>query len=169
MKKNKVVILDELKKELKEYVKNYSIGIGHQIENEMINTAKSSITLFYEDYSPHIYKRHYYNFKKNSFKKFYENKHGSIIRAGIELTPERMDDIYGKYKDGNYVTDYIFNLVYSGFHGNEKMMHPNAVVNVMSPSPLEMVINQKDKIINNIDKYKKYGIINARKDKYKFI
>lgn len=167
--KNKVIIDDGLKKELKDYLKNYSIGIGHQIEKELTDITKSSIELFYDDYSPISYKRHYYNFRKYSFKKYYDNKHGSIIRAGVELTPNRMFDIYGNYNNGTPVTSYVFNLVYSGFHGNETMMHPNSIVHKMSPSPLEIIINQRDKILKNINKYKKYGTINSRKNKYQYI
>ena len=39
----------------------------------------------------------------------------------------------------------------------------------MSPNPLELILNQRDKIVNNINKYKKYGIINARKKSYVYI
>lgn len=187
-KYNTVFIDNELMKELDKYATNYSIGMSQEISKELTETTQKAIDLFYDDYIPIGYNRHYDNFKKRSFKKYYENKHGSIIRGGVQLSSERMINYYWSFsqKGNNYypagsssnLTDYVFNLVYSGYHGNIGMIFgqngENAQYDVnipprMNPSPLEIIINERDKMINNVYKYKKYGIIKARQDSYKFI
>ena len=116
--------------------------------------VNSAIDAFYRDYEPKSYSRNYYNFKENSFKKYYQNAHGSIIRGGVELTPNELEPIYA----ANPLV--VFNAVYSGIHGFPTVTSP------MSPSPYEIITNYRDGIINNINDYKKYGIDRARKNKY---
>lgn len=167
MKKNKVTISMNLEKELDDYLTEFSVGMAAFVRDEMHECTKHAIDAFYNNYRPKnkeplFYNRNYYNFRNNSFSKYYENKHGKIIRGGVELTPGNMDDIY------RADTDYVFNLVYAGYHGSVWTL-PNEIKNVppvMNPGPLEILLNRRDEIVKNIDSYKSYGLNRASNKNY---
>lgn len=163
MKKNKVIIDQKLIKDLEKYSTTVCKSLATQTREEMYKTAQYAIEEFYNDYDPIYYKRHYCNFKKNSFEKYYKNPHGSIIRGGVELTPYELDDLY------RADSEYVFNLVYSGFHGNVNMLPTNNISNVphiMSPSPLDILLDKRDYIVNNIEDYKKEAQEKANNNSY---
>lgn len=158
----KITITDELKRDLKKYSTTVCVSLATQTRDEMHEEAKSAIDAFYNDYDPLYYKRHFYNFKSNSFKKYYKNPHGSIVRGGVELTPYNVGDIY------RADAEYIFNLVYLGYHGNVAMF-PHQVSNiphVMSPSPLEILLDKRDYIVDNIGNYTQQAITKANQNTY---
>lgn len=133
----------ELPKEIVEYAQKVCAKTASLIADEMSKTAKYAIDAFYNDYTPNYYKRHYYNFSKNSYKRFYQNRHGKKFVGGIELTPENMDDIY------KYPTESVYHFVYDyGYHGLPLNNTP-----VMSPTPMEILLDKQKEIINNLDKY----------------
>lgn len=182
MIKNKITISKELCDDLKKYANKVAVGIASTIRDEMFDEAKNAIHDFYSDYTPINYKRHYYNFSNKSFKKYYYNGHNSIVRGGIELTPYLMDDIYSSSINGTQkylsaekidgfheqdLTDYVFNLVYSGYHGNMSMINSAFSVPVTNPSPYERLLNKRDSIIKNINKYKNIGINRANQEFYR--
>lgn len=133
----------ELPKEIVEYAQKVCAKTASLIADEMSKTAKYAIDAFYNDYTPSYYKRHYYNFNKNSYKRFYQNRHGKKFVGGIELTPENMDDIY------KYPTEAVYHFVYDyGYHGLPLNNTP-----VMSPTPMEILLDKKEEIVNNLDRY----------------
>lgn len=155
-KKNKIHIAADLKTDIKKFSVEVSKQMAKYIREEMLISAYQSIMAFYSDYKPLSYKRHYYNFLENSFRGYYKNPHNQIIRGGIELTPYMMDDIYKgsddyKKKGGN-ITDYVFNLVYSGYHGNISMMNRGDTPR-MDPSPLKIILDKRDELIKHIYKF----------------
>lgn len=165
MVKNKITIDNDLIKDLKTYSTAICVSLASQVRDEMYKEAQFAIDAFYNDYEPLYYKRHFYNFKKNSFKKYYKNPHNSIVRGGVELTPYEMDDLY------RLETEYVFSLVYVGYHGNAAIF-PHNVSNIppiMSPSPLEMLLDKRDHIVGNIGNYKGQAIDKAGKKSYSTI
>lgn len=132
----------ELPKEIVEYAQKVCAKTASLIADEMSKTAKYAIDAFYNDYTPSYYKRHYYNFNKNSYKRFYQNRHGKRFVGGIELTPELMKNYY------NYPTSWVHEAVFYGFHGLPIEGTPR-----MSPNPLQLLLRKQDKIKSNIDKY----------------
>ena len=165
MAKNKINIDNKLKQDLKKYASAVCTSLAGQFRDEMYKEAHFVIEDFYNDYEPIYYNRHYNNFRKNSFKKHYKNPHNSIIRGGIELTPNELDDLYRADKE------YVFNLVYLGYHGNVNMF-PHTISNVpsiMEPSPLDILLNKRDSLIENINDYKDESINKAKKQKYTFL
>lgn len=150
---------------LKDYLEKYTKEVGRiaaaNIRDELTETAFNAIVQFYEDYSPKSYQRHYYNFLEKSFRKYYSNAHGNIFRGGVEFTPQLMDDIYQSSKgySSSQVTEQVFDTVYAGFHGVASTQiyppgtEPRVIPHVMSPSPMELIMNKRDDIENNLDKY----------------
>lgn len=155
-RKNKIRITSDLKTDLKTFSTAVSKQLAKYVRDEMLIESYKAIMQFYADYKPKIYQRHYYNFLENSYRGYYKNPHNQIIRGGVELTPYLMDDIYTgttEYKDsGGDITDYVFNLVYSGYHGNMAMMGKGETYR-MNPSPLEIIQNKRDQIVKEIHKY----------------
>lgn len=158
-----VTVSDQLYNDLKRYGKNFCVGMATKVRDNLTMSAAVAIESFYEDYTPKYYKRHYYNFRENSFRKFYENKHGKIIRGGVELSPEMMDDIYKDSKEE------VFDMVFAGYHGvasgfNEP--YTFTPVHVMRPSPLELIEESRNNIVNHIGAFEKYGYSKASLDSY---
>lgn len=165
MAKNKVHIDNDLIHDLKKYSSSVCTSLAAQVRDEMYKEASFAIEEFYNDYEPLYYKRHYNNFRKNSFTKYYKNPHNSVVRGGIELTLDSMDDLYRAN------TEYVFNIVYLGFHGNVNMFSHNInnIPPVMNPSPLDILLNKREFLIENINDYKDEAINKARKQQYIFL
>lgn len=161
--KNTVTIEEKLITDLKNYGSSICVSLATQVRDEMFETAKGAIDDFYEHYpNPIKYNRNKYNFKKKSFIKYYKNPHNTIVRGGIELTPDKIDNIYG------VDPTYVFDLVYSGHHGNVEAF-PHSIYNippVMSPSPMEILEDKKQYIIDHIGNYKNIALQNARRGNY---
>lgn len=152
---------------LEDYIKKKVQEIGRitagKIRDDLTEEAKIAIQAFYDDYSPKYYHRHYYNFKKNSFKKYYANPHNKIYYGGVELTPEALDDLY---QDN---TEQVFDSVYAGFHGVASMIGEGyysigqtpqkfaLVPRRMSPSPMQRLLDKRDYIEKNIQDYLDYA------------
>lgn len=174
MAKKKNVSWDDVERDLKKYFGNLLAGAAGKIRDDLTQEAFNSMASFYTDWAPRYYKRHYYNFMENSFKKYYSNPHGTIYRGGVKLTPENMDNIYQKRKDMSpqEATYEVFETVYHGFHGMASMFvspHSFKVTPVMVPSPLERIKAKRDYIADHLDEYIEYGRKRARKKTYSVI
>lgn len=167
MARNNTKALKELlKKDLKKYIGNFMSGTAGKIRDDLTAEASQSIIDFYNDYTPIYYHRHYYNFTKNSYKKYYVNAHGTIYHGGVKLTPDKMADIYQD------PVSEVFDAVYSGFHGVSSMFvspYTFEVTPVMKPSPIERLYMKRDDIVDNIDRYIEYGQKKAKKQSYSVI
>lgn len=162
----KITITDALVSDLKRYGEKVCVGLATTVRDKLEKETVYAIEQFYEDYTPISYKRHYYNFENNSYTKYYKNSHGSIVYGGILLSPENMDDIYQD------PTEEVFDFIYHGFHGvSSGFDEPKSFSKtpVMSPSPLEMIMDERDRFIDNIDDYKDHGIDRAKNEKYSTI
>lgn len=172
MRKNKVIITDDLIDDLKRYSNEVCKSLAVKTREILYETSQLAIEAFYDDYDPLYYKRHNketgrqpYNFEENSFSKYYKNPHNSIYRGGVLLSYEDMADIY---QDS---TEEVFDLVYAGFHGVASgFVSPKTFHNippVMSPSPLELIKIKQKYIQENIEKYRESAVKNANKLSYK--
>ena len=70
------------------------VGAATECREILSDAVQMAIWSFYADYTPVKYVRHYYNFLKNSYIKYYKNPHNKIIYGGVELSPDNMKDIY---------------------------------------------------------------------------
>lgn len=164
MRKNKVNISDELVNDLKKFSGEVSKALAVNSRELLFGTSEKAVEYFYNTYDPVSYKRHYYNFCENSFKKYYKNPHGSIYRGGVVLSPEPMDDIY---QDS---TREVFDLFWHGIHGVASgFVSPKSfsvIPPVTQPSPLEIIEMQQKDIVDNINDYKNMAIKKANKQSY---
>lgn len=160
--------LQELSEEIKRYSQEIAKNLAIHTREEFFNEANKAITKFYSHYEPISYRRHQpigANIRK-SFRKYYSNPHNSIYSGGIEISPEWMDDIY------RADTDYIFNLIYAGYHGSV-WTFPFKVSNVppvMEPGPLNIILDKRDSLIKNMPKIaNKIAVETRRSGSYKYI
>lgn len=119
---------------------------AQNIATDLTKTAEFAINEFYEDYSPVMYQRHFYNFERKSFKRYYEHSHSKKFYGGVELTPERMDDIY----EGT--VNQVFSSVYNGWHGVPMGKYTQEIER-MDPTPYDIIYDRYFDIVLNINKY----------------
>lgn len=139
----------------KKYACKIASAAAGKVRDDLFKEAQNVIAIFYNHYHPDYYKRHYWNFEKNSFRKYYSNKHSSIFYGGIELTPQLMKDVY---QDD---TQEVFDTVYAGFHGVAGMFYNPKTFSVipprMIPSPKQRLLDKQKEIRDKKDKYIAYG------------
>lgn len=155
--------LNILSEDIDKLLFNVTKNMATQIRDDLYDEAVFAIEKFYQHYEPHFYLRG--NGLKKTYKKLYQNSHGKTIKSGVSLSNDKMPNDYG------IRNDYIFNLGYSGYHGNVSMFpnYSGFVPPIMTPSPLEIILNKRDNIISNIEKYKETALVNSRKDSYSIL
>lgn len=143
-------VVASIKKAVQENINKNLIAGGKVIADELTATAKQAIDTFY-GYTPIKYNRS--GGMNDTYKRFYKNN-GHIIRAGVELIPPSTS--YLNYNKKKSVSgEYVFDLTYSGHHGNTELF-PFPVSHfppVMNPSPMELILNKREQIKNNIYAY----------------
>lgn len=144
-----------------------------RVADEMEEAAKLAIETFYGSYGPSMYGRRVWNLTSNSHKRYYRN-HGTHASGGVQLTPENMASIYPSvFNTKSMPGDYIFDLAYSGRHGNTEALRqviPNAAIPpVMSPSPMELVEKKQSEIAGKGSSYVDSGFEEAMKQSYAII
>lgn len=182
---NKNQTFNDLADEIEQYGKDIARELAIYTRERFYKTANKAITAFYNHYSPIYYHRHRspnpkdgkwgYNIRQ-SIRKYYLNPHyGTKYTGGIEISPDWMDDIYRAN------TDYIFNLIYAGYHGNVLMLpwedpeRPpyGTLVNIppiMNPSPLELILKDKDNTVKDINRIANRIALKVKKaNDYQFI
>lgn len=156
MARKQVIDLSDEIARIKKYSADVCRTAAGLIRDELTKTAAEAIELFYQNYDPSSYDRHYYNFRENSFEKYYA-KSGNYYYGGVKLTPENMEDIYTRDK-GN--PQEVFESVYAGFHGPiVGYMRAGFQIPIMNPSPMDLIVAKRDEIVTNPGKY----IQNAKK------
>lgn len=127
--------------------------VAGRMRDELTKEAALAIETFYADYKPKYYNRHYRNFRKNSYTKYY-SKSGKWYYGGVRLTPEAMQDIYR-----SATPQEVFDTVYAGFHGAASAIdfgydaRPEASVPRMWPSPRQMLLNKRDELFKHRQQY----------------
>lgn len=156
--------LGTLKQDLKKYSDSICRNVASEIADELTEDTTFAIGAFYSDYSPDVYVRHYYNFMNKSYRRYYSNPHNKIFRGGVEFTPNQMDNIYQSKRYGSNTTiEEVFgSVIEAGSHGPELYTK----VPPMKKSPMEMVINDRDNIIDKIDEYIDRAKVKARNEHY---
>lgn len=129
---------------LEKYVQDVCRRTAGLIRDDLTETAGRAVSTFYADYKPHVYKRHYYNFENNSYQKYYANNHGKVYYGGVEITPQNLESLY---VDPTYEVSDLF---WNGFHGSP--IGKNDIPR-MSPSPMDILEERQDYIIDNIQSY----------------
>lgn len=172
-----------VEKDLRKYCQNYMRHLATIVGQELVEKARETIEDFYKDYpSPSSYRRHYWNLRENSFRRYYSNKHGgNTYVAGVIFTPETMADIY------RATPTQVLNSVLDGFHGlpydhtiNKKTGelksppvaygYQTSPVPRMEPSPLDILTDFRDDILDNrMGEFSDRANQIAMKDKYTLI
>lgn len=178
MKSVNVIIKDELKKELKDFAKQVCVGAASYVRDELTNRAYEVFERFYCDYAPAPYglgtdydwkfarpagtPKYYdrtYNVLRNGIEKFYEDKHGKIIRGGVEINPEWLEDNY------DISPQFVFESIYEhGWHGPMGSGIPS-----MSPTPKQLLDRSYLSVYNNVDVAVGLGVNRAKKGSYSFL
>ena len=152
----------EIETHLEKYAKRVLSAAAGKIRDDLYKEAETAIADFYASYDPIYYRRHYYNFEKNNFKKYYSNKHNSLVYRRVELTPQSLDAIY---QDG---VQEVFDTVFEGFHGPAGMFYTPKTFSVipprMIPSPRQRLLNMRKRIMDSPEKYIEFGKKVARQE-----
>ena len=164
-KKN--IILTDLAKEIEQFSRDVARELAIDTREQLVKEASLAINKFYSHYTPEHYHRHLpigKNIKK-SFRKYYANAHNYVYSGGIEISSDWMNDIYRADKD------YVFNLIYAGYHGNVAMFpfQVNLVPPIMSPSPLDIILDKRDELIKGVQNNANKIASQINKSGYKFI
>ena len=154
-----VIITDGLKNELKNLAEQVCIGAANYAREALTDIAYEAFERFYADYTPRpggittsydwkfviprgvpkVYHRTY-NILKYGIQS-YENKHGKIIRGGVELDPNNLKDNYDQASPTE-----VFESIYEfGWHGPEESKVPPMV-----PTPEEFIYNSYDNMCNYV-------------------
>ena len=161
MKKGNIQIdLGNLSRDIQLYANSVCRNTASLIADELTEETKTAIVTFYNDYSPEYYKRNYWNFEKNSYRRYYSNPHNKIYKGGVELTPGLMKDIYQHPKD-----EVFGSVMEIGSHGPELYTS----VSPMRPSPIEMVNLKRDEILQDINSYINKAKIHAKNETYSIL
>ena len=185
-----VTIKDELKQELKKFAQQVGVGAASYARDALTDAAYDAFERFYCDYTPipggprtsykfkfhrpqgnpKVYERTY-NVLQNGISKFYENKHGKIIRGGVELSPEDMEEVY------EISATQVFENIYEhGYHGLAPTR--SAIVNgrltvtyedyMMRPTPQELIQQAYDNLISDNQAFTDAGFNRAAKNSYSY-
>lgn len=186
-----VIIKDELKQELKQFSQQVCVGAASYVRDELTNAAYDAFERFYCDYTPipggprtsYKFKFHVptgnpvvyertYNVLQNGINKFYENKHGKIIRGGVELSPSDMKEVY------DIPATQVFENIYEhGYHGlaSVRTDETNGQLTItydnygMRPTPEELLERSYTSLYNNIGVAVGIGVSRAKKLPYSYI
>lgn len=169
MAETKGMSWSEIEKYANKYAKRVVSAAGAKIRDDMFKVAKAAIAQFYKSYDPDYYHRYYKNFlgypgnvnkNEKAYRKYFEDKHGNVVYAGVELTPSLMDDVYGSRKHPT-PTQEVVDTVFAGFHGPAGMFYePKSFSNIpprMVPSPRQLLLNKRDEIYKKQGTYITYG------------
>jgi hypothetical protein len=171
MAKTKVIIEKGLIKDIERYTLEVRKAVAHKVEDEMEKAHVEAMTRFYRDYTPVRYKRHYYNFNSNVYRRYYKNPHNKIIWGGIEISNEYLDRIYRGQLAGQGVvdsTDIVFDLVYlQGMHGNFPRKDTGVVP--QSEPPIQILYKKRDDIVKNIQSFSRDCFGKAKGGAYNYI
>lgn len=127
---------------------------GKWAADELTMEAQNAIEDFY-GWTPSMYNRN--GGLKNSYKRYYSNKHGNIIYGGVELldsTSNYRSVISGKGVSNAFVTMLAW---FAGRHGFAEAfpawMHVHNYPPVMSPTPHERVIKRYHEVESEIMRF----------------
>lgn len=185
MAETKGMSWSEIEKYANKYAKRVVSAAGAKIRDDMFKVAKAAIAQFYKSYDPDYYHRYYKNFlrypgnvnkNEKAFRKYFEDKHGNVVYAGVELTPSLMDSVYGSRKHPT-PTQEVVDTVFAGFHGpagmfdvyeyNDFQYQPQGIKNLpprMVPSPRQLLLKKRDEIYEKQGSYITYGKKVARRE-----
>ena len=188
-KKNNVTVTvkKELKDDLKRYAKDVCVGAAAYVRDTLTNTAYEAFERYYCDYTPvpgvfpctyswkynepdghpKYYVRTFNVLTNKVINKFYENKHGKIIRGGVELIASNMEKNY------NIPATTVFENISAGYHGlpasyvNGQLI--NDAIPDMKPAPNDIVYDKYKELCNDLNTCKEFGIIRAKGDSYTYL
>ncbi len=169
---------DDLKADVRKYIQNSAKYTVCKFRDELADAAYKAIDDFYNDYEPVDYYRNYTNFKKfpnkasKLVKKIYYARFNYYYVGGIELSNEHMEDFYSReVKSGpnkgetvGTLDQVYYSVVEQGYHGLPIVGTPQ-----MKVSPLDFILNKKEKLEKKKNKYIKEATEKAAKDEYNIL
>ncbi len=162
--------IDLLEKDLKKFQNNIARYTVQKMADDLTKEAKNAIEKFYSQYNPEdsslhngrIYYYRHWNFRK-TYKRHYENHNPKYV-GGIELLPDSLPDVYtGRSSSPMEVFGRVY---YLGWHG---IASGQGKVPIMSPSPMQLIMNKYDEIKRNSDNYFNEAVQKALNDNYSII
>lgn len=173
-----IIIKDELKQELEDFATDVSMRAAKYVRDLLTTKTYEAFERYYFSYQPVIgsypcnyswqfskytpighpifYVRTFNVLTNKVIKGYYENKHGKIMRGGVQLLPENMEENY------NISASSVFANISSGYHG---LPEPYNDIPDMKPSPETIVNNERKRLINNPEVYSNYCIEGAKLSK----
>lgn len=169
-RRRQLIINPNLIDELDYYITYIKVESAKKVREDLTATTHDVLLAFYSDYpDPVSYRRtpDHKNILRGSFMKFYANPHNVIIRGGVELSPDKMNDLYRVNKE------YVFNEVYLGMHGNVPMLpqyNPATWItpSMMNPNPLERILDRRDWIVSHIVSFTNSAVNVAKNGSYQY-
>lgn len=159
-----------LKRDLEKYANNVAKGTAQKIADELTLVTKNAIEDFYNQYNPEdpsLHNGRVYYYRNWNFREVYHRyykKGTNVYNGGVRFSFP--PDVYtGTLSDPMSV---FVRVIYSGAHGIASRTHPNKVP-TMSPSPMRLILNKRDEIVKNQQKYFQYGIALAQRDSYEYM
>ena len=187
-KKNNVTVTikDELIKELNNFSKEVCVGAAAYVRDTLTDTAYEAFERYYCDYQPVSggypcsyswkfftpeghptdYVRTFNVLTNKVIQKFYENKHGKIIRGGVELVPENMKENYDIPASASSERNNVFANISAGYHG---LPAPYNKIPDMNPSPQEIVMKKHNDLCNDLITLENIGVTRAKKGSYTYL
>ena len=148
-----------LSDDLKKYGENICKIMAQDVADILTEETRNAISDFY-NYKPKYYLRH--NNFNYSFRRDYKNRSPRFY-GGVELL---MDSLPAVYTGTNSDTNSVFWRVYSGYHGIASF---KGHAPIMRPAPINRIIDKRDEIVANQDKYIDIAENKARQQKYNLL
>lgn len=153
MAKNKIVIPDALKKDLKKYAENVAKNMAKSVRDDISKEYQTVVSQFYSEYKPKYYFR--WDELWDTYSPYYHNSSPNFY-GGIMIKNNLSPELYQDYRGA-------FSSYLRGYHG-----HPSLGI-YSKVNPLEHMYKYRDSIVANIDFYNKKAINEARKDSYSIL
>ena len=153
MKDLKLEIPKALSDDIKKFGSNIAREIAIHAREELTMAYAGAIEIFYDSYHPEKYHRSWE--LRYSYQKYYTNAHGDIFYGGVRITADEMEDVH---QDPN---EEVLYYALHGWHG-----HPARDI-YREPTPLELIYEYRDYVLDNIQSWANDAINNA-KTKYKY-
>lgn len=167
MAKNSVKIdTNGLKNDIRKYLKTYAQSYAKQAQTKLTEQAKSSIEMFYNDYSPIFYVRT--DNLLDSFVPYYKNN-GKAFYGGVRITSSMMSPYYsGGIMNQSYTDPLtVAQLAWHGWHG-DPTGYNGKFDPIYTTPPLDTLLKYANhKVFLNM--INQYAETKALKQKYKYL
>lgn len=145
--------ISSINDDIKEFLNRFGYKYTHLIADDLYSKAELAISMFYVDYEPNRYIRHAGHYSMmNTYHKKTRNFGHMVYYGGIELSPEGMEDDYRSIYGPRVDKEFIYDLVYSGWHGQniiDNFGNYRYVAQQMTPDPYSYIESRYNDILND--------------------